>query len=66
VLAHAVGAGDAVGKSDATERFLPEYAVDGQNAETWWRKNIRPVLQAVGEYDNGRHGYTVDDLAGEP
>lgn len=66
VLAHVVETGDAVGKSDATERFLPEYAVGGQNAETWWRQNVRPVLQAVGEYENGRHGYTVDDLAGEP
>jgi len=60
VLGHAAVAGDAVGKSTATEQFLPAYAVDGQNPETWWRKNIRPVLRAVGEYDNGRHGYTVD------
>jgi hypothetical protein len=60
VLRHAVETGEAVGKSDATDRFLPEYAVEGQNAETWWRKNIRPVLKEYGTYDNGAHGYRVD------
>jgi len=60
VLEYAAESDDAVGKGTAADRFLPEYAVGGQSAETWWRKNIRPVLQAVGEYDNGRHGYVVD------
>jgi len=61
-LQHAVETGEAVGKSDALELFYDEYAVDGQNEETWWRKNIRPVLKAVGEYSKGEHGYVVDDL----
>jgi len=61
VLQHAVDTGDAVGKGEAIDQFLPEHAVDGQGDETWWRKNIRPVLKAVGEYSNGRHGYLVDE-----
>jgi hypothetical protein len=36
-----------------------ECPVPGQDRETWWRKNIRPVLKEAGEYSNGRHGYVV-------
>ncbi len=61
VLQHAVDTGEAVGKADAIEQFLPQHAVDGQGDETWWRKNIRPVLKAVGEYSNGKHGYVVEE-----
>jgi len=64
VLQHALDTGDAVGRSDAVEQFYDTHAVDGQNEETWWRKNIRPVLRNVGEYSNSEHGYTVDDLEG--
>jgi len=62
VLQHAVDTGDAVGKTDAIEEFGDEFGVDGQNDETWYRKNIRPVLREVGEYSSGVHGYVVDDL----
>jgi len=64
VLQHAVDSGDAVGKTDAIEKFRDQYHIDGQNEETWWRKNIRPVLKAVGEYSKSRKGYVVeaDDL----
>lgn len=60
VLTHAIETGDPVGKGDAVEQFYDEYPVDGQNAETWWRQNVRPVLQAVGDYSRGHHGYRVD------
>lgn len=64
VLAFAVDSGDAVGRSEAVERFRDEHPVDGQNAETWWRQNARRVLAAVGNYSTGENGYvvTVDDL----
>lgn len=62
VLEYAVGSGEPVGRSDATERFFDDYQVSGQDRETWWRKNIRPVLKEVGEYDRGLHGYRVTEL----
>lgn len=65
VLTHAVRTGAAVGKSDAIDDFHDQYPVDGQSKETWWRKNVREVLQEFGTYSNGAHGYRVelDDLA---
>lgn len=60
VLQHTIDTGNAVGKADAIDEFLPEYAVEGQGDDTWWRKNIRPVLSDVGDYSNGQHGYVVD------
>lgn len=63
VLQHAAATGDEIGKShpivDAVQGLYP---VEGQNPETYWRKNIRPVLQAVGEYSRGTHAYTVESL----
>jgi hypothetical protein len=49
----------ALTKSEAVEDVLPNHEVDGQSNETWWRKNVRPVLQEVGEHAPGR-GYVVD------
>lgn len=51
-----------LGKDDALNNYglYDAYAVDGQNERTWWRKNIRPVLQEAGEYSQGAHGYVVD------
>lgn len=46
-------------KSDAVSDVLPNHGVDGQSEDTWWRKNVRPVLQHVGEHAPGR-GYSVD------
>jgi hypothetical protein len=60
VLAHAMGTDEAVGKSSAiVDTVFGECPVPGQDRETWWRKNIRPVLKEAGEYSNGRHGYVV-------
>lgn len=50
----------SVGKSEAIDEIEPEFSVRGQNGETWWRKNIRPVLQEFGEYDSGAHGYRIN------
>jgi len=61
VLQHAVDTGDAVGKADAIENYRDEFNVEGQNEETWWRKNIRPVLKAVGEYSQSLKGYVVEE-----
>lgn len=63
VLTHAVESGEAVGKSDAINQFYAEHQVDGQTEETWYRKNIRPVLKEYGEYSQGAHGYVVDEDA---
>jgi hypothetical protein len=66
VLEHAVATGEAVGKSsDATAELREQYSVSGQSAETWWRKNIRPVLNEYGHYSNGEHVYRVTDLGAE-
>lgn len=48
--------------SDVVGDIREKYPVEGQNAETWWRKNVRDVLKAVGTYSNGNHGYAVADL----
>lgn len=65
VLEHAVESGEAIGKSsDVVEEAWDLYPVASQERDTWWRKNVRPVLKAVGEYDRGAHGYRVRDLDG--
>lgn len=64
-LEHALATGDAVGKSsDIVEDIRERHPVEGQNPETYWRKNLRPVLKAYGVYNQGAHGYVVDDLQG--
>ena len=63
VLQTAIDGSDAVGKSSAVvEEARERLPVEGQSDETYWRKNIRPVLSEYGEYDNGRHGYVVESL----
>jgi len=63
VLQHALDTGDAVGKSsDVVEDVRARFPVEGQNAETYWRKNIRPVLSEAGEYSQAQHGYVVEAL----
>lgn len=59
VLEHALETGEHVSKSDAVDVFHDSHSVDGQNTETWWRQNVRPVLRAVGTHSSGR-GYRVD------
>jgi len=62
VVQYAAGTDDAVGKSHPiVDAARDAYPVDGQNAETYWRKNIRPVLKAVGDYSRGTRGYIVDE-----
>lgn len=53
---------ETVSKQEAKEQIEPEHPVDGQNSRTWYRKNIRPVLNEVAEYDQSERGYylTVD------
>ncbi|WP_211225983.1 hypothetical protein [Haloplanus natans] len=48
-----------VSKQEAKEKIRPEYPVDGQNARTWYRKNIRPVLNEAAEYDNSARAYRL-------
>lgn len=63
VLQHALDTGDAIGKSsDVVDDVRAAFPVEGQKPETYWRKNIRPVLQEHGDYSRGNHGYIVDDL----
>ncbi|MFC7175342.1 hypothetical protein ACFQL0_22565 [Haloplanus litoreus] len=61
VLQHALETGEAVGKSaDIVEDVRAAFPVEGQNEDTYWRKNIRPVLKEYGEYSQGSHGYRVE------
>lgn len=63
VLQHAVDTGEGVGKSsDIVDEVREKYPVEGQNQETYWRKNLRDVLSEVGTYSSGTHKYTVDGL----
>jgi hypothetical protein len=50
----------SLSKSEALSDVRPNHEVDGQSNETWWRKNVRPVLQEVGEHAPGR-GYVIRD-----
>lgn len=49
----------SVSKAEATEEVEPEYPVEGQNARTWYRKTIRPVLNEAAEYDQSERGYRL-------
>jgi hypothetical protein len=49
----------SVSKQEAKEEIEPEHPVEGQQPDTWYRKNIRPVLDEAGEYDPGTHGYRI-------
>lgn len=48
-----------VSKREAKEEIYPEHGVDGQNPRTWYRKNIRPVLNEAAEYDQGAKEYQL-------
>jgi len=49
----------SISKQQAKEEVYPEYPVEGQNARTWYRKNIRPVLNEAAEYDQSRRAYRL-------
>lgn len=52
-----------VSQQEAKEEVFPEHPVEGQNARTWYRKNIRPVLNEAAEYDQSERAYKLlDDL----
>jgi hypothetical protein len=62
-LQYALDSGEAVGKSsEIVEQVREQHSVEGQNAETYYRKNIRPVLKEYGTYNQGKHGYTVGEV----
>jgi predicted ArsR family transcriptional regulator len=52
----------SVSKRKAKEQIEPDYSVSDQKPRTWYRKNVRPVLNEVAEYDQSERGYrlTVD------
>jgi hypothetical protein len=52
---------DGVQKSDAIDELLPEFAVDGQNETTWWRKNGKDLLGEVAEWDQSLNKYVFRD-----
>lgn len=49
-----------LGKRHAVETLLPEFAVDGQNDETWYRQNVRPVLREVATYSPTDGAYVIE------
>jgi hypothetical protein len=49
-----------VSKDEATEEVYPENPVANQDARTWYRKNVRPVLNEAGEYDNSARAYQLE------
>jgi hypothetical protein len=62
-LQYALDTGEAVGKSsDIVETVREQHPVEGQKYETYYRKNIRPVLKEYGTYSQGKHGYNVSEL----
>lgn len=62
VVDHAATSGTAMGRADAIDRFHDEHPVEGQYPGAWWRRTVRPVLRAVGEYSLGEGGYRVEAL----
>lgn len=48
-----------ISKQEAKENIEPDHPVDGQNQRTWYRNNIRPVLNEIAEYDNSERGYRL-------
>ena len=50
-----------ISKQEAKETVYPEYPVEGQNPRTWYRKNIRPVLNEAAEYNQSTKKYHVPE-----
>lgn len=49
----------AVDKSTFVDVLFEDYSVAGQNERTWYRKNIRPVLNEAAEYDPSKRAYRL-------
>jgi len=63
-LQYAIDTGEAVGKSHAAVDAVRDvYPVEGQNEETYWRQNLRPILREYGEYSRATKGYDVAEGA---
>ena len=62
VLEYAREHGD-VSKLEAINEIEPDHSVEGQNPETWYRNNVRPVLREACEYDSATRSYhfALDD-----
>ncbi|ERG87881.1 MAG: hypothetical protein J07HX5_00022 [halophilic archaeon J07HX5] len=52
---------DTVSKEEAIEEIYPEYPVEGQSQRTWYRQNIRPVLNKAAEYDQSARVYRLTE-----
>jgi hypothetical protein len=54
-----------LGRTEAVDELglRDQCPVNGQDEETWWRQNIRPVLSEVASYSRGRHAYVLDEGA---
>ncbi|MDR5657747.1 hypothetical protein RH831_11230 [Halodesulfurarchaeum sp. HSR-GB] len=48
-----------VSKQEAKKELYPKYPVKNQNPRTWYRKNVRPVLNEAAEYDKSARGYRI-------
>lgn len=63
VLNAALGSPQAIGKSsEIVDKAVERFPIETQSRETFYRKNIRPVLNEYGEYSQGAHGYVVNTL----
>lgn len=51
----------SVTKQEAKEHVEPEHPVEAQNPRTWYRKNIRPVLNEAAEYNQSKRAYELTD-----
>jgi hypothetical protein len=49
----------SVSKREAKEEVEPNHPVDNQQPDTWYRKNIRPVLNEAAQYDQSARAYTL-------
>jgi len=52
---------NGVRRGKAVEELLPEHSVEGQNEDTWWRKNGKNLLGEVGEWDQSKNKYVFRD-----
>jgi hypothetical protein len=48
-----------ISQEEAKEKVYPDNPVSGQDARTWYRKTIRPVLNEAAEYDNSARAYRL-------
>lgn len=53
---------DGASAKELQENVEPEHPVDGQNARTWYRRNVKPVLSEIdaAQYSNATKEWTVE------